>query len=119
LLTPTVGVPPLPIGAFKLSTLQRQGLKVLAALPSGALLSQRARITEAFEPVFEASPFTMVANVTGQPSLSLPLHWTDDGLPMGMLFTARIGDEATLFRLAAQLEQAMPWRDRVAPHAIP
>jgi len=119
LLTPTVGVPPLPIGAFKLSTLQRQGLKVLAALPSGALLSQRARVTEAFEPVFEASPYTMVANVTGQPSLSLPLHWTDDGLPMGMLFTARIGDEATLFRLAAQLEQAMPWRDRVAPHAIP
>ena len=42
-----------------------------------------------------------------------------DGLPMGLLFPARIGDEATLFRLAAQLEQAMPWRDRVAPHAIP
>jgi len=61
----------------------------------------------------------MVANVTGQPSLSLPLHWTDDGLPMGMLFTGRIGDEATLFRLAAQLEGALPWRDRVAPHAIP
>ena len=110
LLTPTVGVPPLPIGAYKLSTLQRQGLKLLAALPAGALLSQRAKIIEAFEPVFEASPYTMVANVTGQPSMSLPLHWTDDGLPMGMLFTARIGDEATLFRLAAQLEQAMPWR---------
>jgi amidase/6-aminohexanoate-cyclic-dimer hydrolase len=38
---------------------------------------------------------------------------------MGMLFTARIGDEATLFRLAAQLEQAMPWGGRIAPHAIP
>jgi len=61
----------------------------------------------------------MVANVTGQPSMSLPLHWTDDGLPMGMLFTAAIGDEATLFRLAAQIEQALPWRDRVAPHAVP
>jgi hypothetical protein len=44
---------------------------------------------------------------------------TDDGLPMGMLFTARIGDEATLFRLAAQVEQAMPWAERVAPHAVP
>ncbi len=119
LLTPTVGVPPLPIGAFALSTLQRQGVKLLAALPAGALLSQRSKLTEAFAPVFEAAPYTMVANVTGQPSLSLPLHWTDDGLPMGMLFTARIGDEATLFRLAAQLEQAMPWRDRIAPHAIP
>jgi amidase len=119
LLTPTVGVPPLPIGAYKLPALQRQGLKLLAALPAGALLSQRPKIVEAFGQVFEVSPYTMVANVTGQPSLSLPLHWTDDGLPMGMLFTARIGDEATLLRLAAQLEQAMPWRDRVAPHAIP
>jgi len=119
LLTPTVGVPPMPIGAYKLSTLQRQGLKLLAALPAGALLSQRPKVVEAFEPVFEAAPYTMVANVTGQPSVSLPLHWTADGLPMGMLFTARIGDEATLFRLAAQLEQAMPWRDRIAPHAIP
>jgi amidase len=118
LLTPTVGVPPLPIGAYKLSTMQRQGLKLLTALPASALLSQRAKVTEAFQPVMEAAPYTMVANVTGQPSMSLPLHWTADGLPMGMLFTARIGDEATLFRLAAQVEQAMPWRERIAPHAI-
>jgi len=47
--------------------------------------------------------------------MSLPLHWTEDGLPMGMLFTAAIGDEATLFRLAAQLEQARPWRSRTPP----
>jgi amidase len=119
LLTPTVGVPPLPIGAYRLSTLQRQGLKLLATLPAAALLSQRSKVVEAFQPVFEASPYTMVANVTGQPSMSLPLHWSEDGLPMGMLFTGRIGAEATLFRLAAQLEQAMPWRDRIAPHAIP
>jgi amidase len=117
LLTPTVGVPPLPIGALQPSMLQRQGLKLLAALPGGALLSQRPKIVEAFGQVFEASPYTMVANVTGQPSMSLPLHWTTDGLPMGMLFTARTGDEATLFRLAAQIEQAMPWKDRRPPHA--
>jgi amidase len=115
LLTPTVGLPPLPIGAYKLSSLQRQGLKLLASLPAGALLSQRSKITEAFVQVFEAAPYTMVANVTGQPSMSLPLHWTEDGLPMGMLFTANIGDEATLVCLAAQLEQAMPWRDRRPP----
>jgi Asp-tRNA(Asn)/Glu-tRNA(Gln) amidotransferase A subunit family amidase len=59
----------------------------------------------------------MIANVTGQPSVSLPLHWTEQGLPMGLLFTSKVGDEATLFRLAAQLEQAMPWSDRRAPHA--
>jgi amidase len=119
LLTPTVGVPPVPIGANALPPMQRQALKVLTALPGAALLSQRERILAAFEPVFERAPYTMVANVTGQPSLSLPLHWTADGLPMGMLFTARIGDEATLFRLAAQLEQARPWSARVAPHAVP
>jgi amidase/6-aminohexanoate-cyclic-dimer hydrolase len=67
--------------------------------------------------VFEAAPYTMVANVTGQPSMSLPLHWTDEGLPMGLLFTADIGDEAALIRLASQLEQAMPWRDRRPPVA--
>ena len=52
--------------------------------------------------------------------MSLPAAtWTDDGLPMGMLFTADIGDEANLFRLAAQLEKVLPWAERVAPHAIP
>ncbi len=119
LLTPTVGVPPLPIGAYQLSTLQRQGLKLLTALPAGALLSQRPKVVEAFAPVFDAAPYTMIANVTGQPSMSLPLHWTADGLPMGMLFTARIGEEASLFRLAAQLERELPWRNRRAPHAAP
>ena len=119
LLTPTVGVPPLPIGAHKLTALQRQGMKLLTSLPGAALLSQRDKIIEAFDPLFESSPYTMIANVTGQPSMSLPLHWTDDGLPMGMLFTARIGDEACLFRLAAQVEQVLPWSGRVAPHAIP
>ena len=117
LLTPTVGVPPMPIGAYRLSAARKLALRILAALPARALLSQRPKILEAFAAVYEAAPYTMVANVTGQPSMSLPLHWTADGLPMGMLFTARTGDEATLFRLAAQLEQAMPWKDRRAPHA--
>jgi amidase len=119
LLTPTVGVPPLPIGAHQLSASQRQALRLLTSLPGGVLLSQRDKVIEAFDPVFESSPFTMVANVTGQPSMSLPMHWTADGLPMGLLFTARIGDEATLFRLAAQLEAAQPWAERIAPHAVP
>jgi amidase len=117
LLTPTVGVPPMPIGAYRLTTLQRQALKLVTSLPAAALLSQRSKVIDAFALVFESSPYTMIANVTGQPSMSLPLHWTGDGLPMGMLFTAGTGDEAVLFRLAAQLERAMPWGDRVAPHA--
>jgi amidase len=115
LLTPTVGVPPLPIGAYQFSTMKRLGLRVLTTLPGGVLRSQRDSIVESFQPVFDASPYTMIANVTGQPSVSLPLHWTADGLPMGLMFTSGIGDEATLFRLAGQIEQAKPWAERVPP----
>jgi amidase len=60
--------------------------------------------------------FTPPFNTTGQPSIALPLGMSSGGLPIGMMFTARYGDEATLFRLAAQLEEAMPWRDRRPPH---
>jgi len=59
-----------------------------------------------------AFPFTPPCNFTGQPAISLPLAWSDAGLPIGMQFAARYADEATLFRLAAQLEQARPWKDR-------
>jgi amidase len=54
-------------------------------------------------------PFTPVFNVTGQPAISLPLVQSSADLPIGIQFVARYGDEATLFRLAAQLEQARPW----------
>jgi amidase len=57
-------------------------------------------------------PFTPPCNFTGQPAISLPLAWSEDGLPIGMQFAARYADEATLFRLAAQLEQECPWIDR-------
>jgi amidase len=57
-------------------------------------------------------PFTQIFNVTGQPAASLPLHWNEDGLPIGVQFAARYGDEATLFRLASQLEAAAPWQDK-------
>ena len=59
-----------------------------------------------------SAAFTVVANVSGQPSMSVPLGMTDDGLPIGMMFTARIGNEALLFRLAAQLERERPWVQR-------
>jgi amidase len=59
-----------------------------------------------------AFPFTPPFNFTGQPSLSLPLAQSQSGLPLGMMFTGRYADEATLFRLAAQLEQALPWKNR-------
>ncbi len=60
-------------------------------------------------------PYTPIANATGQPAMSVPLHWNQEGLPIGVHFVGRFGDEATLFRLAAQLEQARPWKSRIPP----
>ena len=57
-------------------------------------------------------PFTPIFNATGQPAMSVPLFWNGDNVPIGVQFAARFGDEATLFRLAAQLEQARPWAGR-------
>lgn len=59
-----------------------------------------------------ASCFTSMYNIAGLPAMSVPLHWTADNLPVGSMFAGRFGDELTLLRLAAQLEQAAPWRDR-------
>jgi len=65
---------------------------------------------EKFVPAaINASPFTSVFNMGGHPAMSVPLHWNKDGLPIGTQFAGRFGDELTLLRLGAQLEQAAPW----------
>ncbi len=61
---------------------------------------------------FQFFPFTPLFNATGQPAISLPLHWSKEGLPMGSQFVGRFADESTLLRLAAQIEQAAPWAER-------
>jgi amidase len=93
-LTPTLGEPPVPLGTFKFSMEDPFELR---------------RRMAAF------TPFTYISNVTGQPAMSVPLYWSAEGLPLGTHFVGRFGDEATLFRLAAQLEQARPWADRKPP----
>ncbi len=60
-------------------------------------------------------PATSMFNMSGQPAMSVPLAWNTAGLPLGMMFSGRFGDEATLFRLAAQLEQERPWKNRIPP----
>ncbi len=88
LLTPTLAKPPAPLGILGLSRAD-----------PGAYARELAAYC----------PFTALANVTGQPSMSVPLHWSAEGLPIGTMFTGRYGEEATLLRLAAQLENAQPW----------
>jgi len=87
LLTPTMGTPPLPLGRLALTN------------PSVDFLRD----------LLQTVGYTQLFNASGHPAMSVPLHWNAAGLPIGVQFTGRFGDEATLFRLAAQLEQARPW----------
>ena len=82
------------------------------AIPIGHLTEDLRRFSER---LFAFMPNTQAFNNTGQPAMTVPLAWSKTNLPIGLQFVGRMGDEATLFRLAAQLEVAKPWFDRVAP----
>jgi amidase len=112
LLTPTVATPPFPIGAMQPPPGQLAAIRALGMIGSGGLVRAVGLLEEAATTVFDWIPVTPLFNVTGQPAMSVPLHWNAAGLPVGMHFAARAGDEAMLLRLAAQLEAARPWRDR-------
>jgi amidase len=90
-LTPTLAQPPLPIGAIR----------------------DDADPARDFENQKRFTPFTSVWNLTGMPAVSLPLHTTEDGLPVGVMLAARPAQEHRLFGLSAQVESAAPWRDRL------
>jgi len=96
LLTPTLGEPPPPLGSFDDS-----GDDPVAGLMRGV----------------QTAAFVAIFNVTGQPAISLPLHWSEDGLPIGVQLVAGFGQEDLLLRVASQLEEARPWADRV-PAAV-
>ena len=93
-LTPTLAQPPVPLGYFDYTPETRD--------------QHIARLGE-------YTGFTLIANASGQPGISLPLHWNDHDLPIGVQLLGRYGDEATLIRLAAQLEEARPWSERRPP----
>ena len=94
LVTPTMAGPPSPLGRLSLSNPDVPAF--LAGLQ-------------------ESTAFSQLLNASGNPAVSVPLAWNADGLPIGSQLVARFGDEATLFRVGAQLEDARPWFDRRAP----
>jgi amidase len=91
-LSPTLATPPVPVGYF-----------------------DEVDPVENFERQERFTPYTPLYNVSGQPAVSIPLHWTDAGLPVGIMLAGRMGEEATLISLSAQIEAARPWQDRHPP----
>ncbi len=92
ILTPTLAQPPRPVGWF-----------------------DEVEPAENFERQKRFTPWTALYNVSGQPAVSIPLYWNSDGLPIGVMLAGRMGDEATLISLSAQLETARPWKDKHPP----
>ena len=91
-LSPTLASPPVPVGYF-----------------------DEVEPAENFERQKRFTPYTALYNLSGQPAVSVPLHWNDAGLPIGVMLAGRMGEESTLIELSAQLETARPWKDRHPP----
>lgn len=110
LLTPTLGQRPFRTGALQNTRAESRLVSIVNTLGLGSAV--RTQIDPLAEKIYDWMPWTAFANITGQPSMSVPLHWTEESLPVGTMFTARYGEEDLLFRLAGQLEKAAPWAEK-------
>ena len=114
-LTPTLCKPPVAIGELEPKGMQAVLQQIITRTGFKAPLKIPGAVEQAAIEMLRFAGFTQIANFTGQPSMSVPLHWNSEGMPIGVMFTGRLGDEQTLFGLAAQLERAQPWKDRRPP----
>jgi amidase len=114
-LTPTLCKPPVEVGELQPKGVEALLQEIITRTGFKAPLKLPGVIEQASIQMLRFAGFTQVANFTGQPSMSVPLHWNSEGMPIGVMFTGRLGDEKTLYGLAAQLERAQPWKDRLPP----
>lgn len=110
-LTPTTAYPPLKIGELKLSSMENISINMAGKLGLAGLLKRLGIVDKIAEDHLSKTPFTQLANLTGQPAMTLPLHQTPEGLPLGVQFMAAKGKEDLLFQLAGVFEQTKDWID--------
>jgi amidase len=117
LLTPTLAAPPVTHGAGDPSNAEKKLLGFLHGTGVLGLLARLGLLDATVQKIATDNlryvPFTQLSNLTGTPSMSVPLYWTPDGLPLGVQFVGPFGSEDRLLQLAHQLEQAQPWFDRL------
>ena len=87
-------------------------MEIISFLNLGFLAKASGMVNQIAIQTLAKTPFTQLANFTGQPAMNVPLQLDENGMPCGVQFVAPFGDEATLFRLASQLEKAKPWFDK-------
>lgn len=113
-LTPSVAMPPMNIGETAPKAIELFALSLSNRLGLGKLLLKSGLIEKMARDNLRPNPFSQLANLTGQPAMSVPMHWTKNELPVGVQFIAPFGAEDLLFQMAIQLEEANPWFQRVA-----
>ncbi len=113
IMSPVLAAPPLRIGQNAVTGPETIAMRIVDGIKSPWLMKTLLKAVAAKSFAFAA--FTAPFNMTGQPAISVPLHWTPDGLPIGIQFAAKLGADSLLLRLARQLEIAQPWADRRPP----
>lgn len=116
MLTPTLGCPPVALGSLHTPRIVEFAGELLLTMNAAGFLR---RFTDIIDDIARKNlawaPFTMIANMTGRPAMSVPLYWTPENLPLGVQFIGPPGSEGLLFRLAGQLETTRPWFNRLPP----
>lgn len=113
LLTPTLAFPPARVGELVTPAWMRLVGSALVKTKLGRVARWSGVVDSVIDDNLGRTPYTQLANVTGRPAMSVPLYWTERKIPLGVQFVAPLGGESLLLSLAAELEQARPWFDRV------